>query len=77
MLYMIYHGGVSQSVTVYTLDNRQASYVSESAALLSSGNGRLELDTAGIAPGVYYYIVKTKYADREEKSGPKKLVIGR
>ena len=74
---MIYHGIARRSITVYTLDNRQAAFKSVNDPLLLSENGRLELDTTGIAPGVYYYIVKTKYADSEEKSGPKKLVISR
>jgi hypothetical protein len=61
------------TVSIITLDGRKAAESVQSVA----GPGRFAVDIRSLAPGVYFYTVKIKFSNREEKSKPKKLVISR
>jgi hypothetical protein len=72
-LYMLYNLNKAALVTVniVTIDNRAVMNLEQNL----SGKGKFSVDTSSFAPGVYFYTVKTKYADSESKSGVKKLLV--
>lgn len=81
-LYMIYDFNDSYGVkiTLYTLDGRKAKEIEEASLY---GKGRLAMDTAGLAPGVYIYKTTITYfntlmivgAESTKEETVKKLVI--